>query len=163
MNTHDPKYKHKPSEKHTLEEVLKSLQDMIRNDLRDSEPSVAPAEKSPPVTAATEEDRRREPAPPVGEDFAPTNPAAGPVNLAAVVRSLNDLISNELNVGDPPVAQQSTPPPAPQQAAEKSVREEFTLPELEPISEEPAPPPILRRQFPRRHGGRGGGGPGLRG
>lgn len=141
MNTHDPKYKHKPSEKHTLEEVLKSLQDMIRNDLRDNEPTVAPAEKSPPTTAATEETRRREPTPSVREDFAPTSPAAGPVNLAAVVRSLNDLISNELNVGDPPVAQQSAPPPAQQQAAEESVREEFTLPELEPISEEPAPPP----------------------
>ena len=141
MNTHDPKYKHKPSEKHTLEEVLKSLQDMIRNDLRDSEQTVAPAEKSRPATAATAEARRREPTPPVREDFAPTSPAAGPVNLAAVVRSLNDLISNELNVGDPPVAEQSTPPPAGQKAAEASVRGEFTLPEKEPISEEPAPPP----------------------
>lgn len=130
MNTHDPKYKHKPSEKHTLEEVLKSLQDMIRNDLRDSEQTVAPAET-----------RRREPAPPVREDFAPTNPAAGPVNLAAVVRSLNDLISNELNVGGPPVAEQSTPPPARQKAAEENVRGEFTLAEMEHTSKEPAPPP----------------------
>lgn len=139
MNTHDPKYKHKPSEKHTLEEVLKSLQDMIRNDLRDSEQTVAPAEKSRPATAATEEARRREPTPPVREDFAPTNPAAGPVNLAAVVRSLNDLISNELNVGDPPVVEQSTPPPTGQKAAEESVLKEFALPEMEPISEAPAP------------------------
>ncbi|MDO8706747.1 MAG: hypothetical protein Q7J84_17595 [Sulfuricaulis sp.] len=141
MNTHDPKYKHKPSEKHTLEEVLKSLQDMIRNDLRDSEQTVAPAEKSRPATAATAETRRREPAPPVREDFAPTSPAAGPVNLAAVVRSLNDLISNELNVGDPPVAEQSTPPPARQKAAEENVRGEFTLAEMEHISKEPVPPP----------------------
>ena len=141
MNTHDPKYKHKPSEKHTLEEVLKSLQDMIRNDLRDSEQTAAPAEKSRSATAATVETGRREPAPPVREDFAPTSPAAGPVNLAAVVRSLNDLISNELNVGGPPVAEQSAPPPAKQKAAEENVRDEITLTEMEQISEEPAPPP----------------------
>ena len=33
MPTVDHKPKHKPSEKHTLDEVLKSLQDLIRNDL----------------------------------------------------------------------------------------------------------------------------------
>ena len=33
MTTVDSKPKHKPSEKLTLEEVLKSLQDMIRTDL----------------------------------------------------------------------------------------------------------------------------------
>ena len=44
MTIQDPKYKHKPSEKHTLEEVLKSLQDLIRNDLLDN--NLAAAEKS---------------------------------------------------------------------------------------------------------------------
>ena len=115
MTTHDPsKYKHKPSPKHTLEEVLKSLQDLIRNDLLDAKSESAPVaddtaggsgrvnptlEKSPP-----------EPAAPVREDFAPATPESGPVNLNAVMRSLKDLIHNELDTGEEPAPATDTEP-----------------------------------------------------
>src|SRR3989344_4100282 len=107
METNDPKYKHKPSEKHTLEEVLKSLQDLIRNDLEESAPGAARPEPEPAVArdAVSREDNtavRR-------EDFAPQSPEAGPVNLNAVMRSLKDLIGNELNVGDQPAPEDTTP------------------------------------------------------
>ncbi|WP_372521578.1 hypothetical protein [Sulfuricaulis sp.] len=108
MTTQDPKYKHKPSEKHTLEEVLKSLQDLIRNDLLDN--NRAAVEKSGSAPIPSEEKPPREHTPPVREDFAPVNPAAGPVNLDAVMRSLKDLVSNELNVGGEPAAAEESPP-----------------------------------------------------
>jgi hypothetical protein len=116
METSDPKYKHKPSEKHTLEEVLKSLQDLIRNDLVEgasgtAKPGSAPVESRqregiPPGTA--EAKPRRENTSSVREDFAPASPGAGPVNLDAVMRSLKDLIGNELNVGDGPPPAETT-------------------------------------------------------
>lgn len=110
METSDPKYKHKPSEKHTLEEVLKSLQDMIRNDLAEGAAGAAKAGSAPvesrqqegasPGTA--EPSPRRDSTSSLREDFAPVAPGSGPVNLDAVMRSLKDLIGNELNVGDEP-------------------------------------------------------------
>ena len=100
VTTPDSKYKHKPSEKHTLEEVLKSLQDMIRNDLLDGERGDAPAEKIQPSPSATKPvDRGNRPGP-IREDFAPATAGSGPVNLDAVMRSLKDLIGNELDTGD---------------------------------------------------------------
>src|SRR5512147_3023589 len=108
METTDPKYKHKPSEKHTLEEVLKSLQDLIRNDLLDN--NQAEAEKSGLAPPPREQKPPRESTTPVREDFAPVNPAAGPVNLDAVMRSLTDLVSNELNVGNEPAAAEELAP-----------------------------------------------------
>ncbi len=108
MTTLDPKYKHKPSEKHTLEEVLKSLQDLIRHDLVDEKSAASKLEtpQSPnhreenssvgndrPQTAAKNS---------MHEDFAPKKPDSGPVNLDAVMRSLKDLVANELDVGDRP-------------------------------------------------------------
>lgn len=108
METTDPKYKHKPSEKHTLEEVLKSLQDLIRNDLLDNDRAVAEKSGSAPIPG--EAKPPREYIAPVREDFAPVNPAAGPVNLDAVMRSLKDLVSNELNVGGEPAAAEESPP-----------------------------------------------------
>lgn len=106
METNDPKYKHKPSEKHTLEEVLKSLQDLIRNDLVESPPTAGP---EPAPAAARDTVSRDENTPVRREDFAPQSPGAGPVNLNAVMRSLKDLIGNELNVGDEPVPESSEP------------------------------------------------------
>ena len=110
METPDPKYKHKPSEKHTLEEVLKSLQDLIHNDLIEGDASTGKPEA--PTTHARQPDaapaktpepkQRRESKPVVREDFAPVSPGSGPVNLDAVMRSLKDLIGNELDVGDEP-------------------------------------------------------------
>ncbi len=109
METPDPKYKHKPSEKHTLEEVLKSLQDLIRNDLSEStaganrlETSAAGTRQPDTAPKTPESKQRRENKPVAREDFAPVSPGSGPVNLDAVMRSLKDLIGNELNVGDEP-------------------------------------------------------------
>jgi len=96
METPDPKYKHKPSEKHTLEEVLKSLQDLIRNDLAENTAGAGKPESS----STPEPGLPREKLPRAREDFAPVSPGSGPVNLDAVMRSLKDLIGNELNVGE---------------------------------------------------------------
>jgi hypothetical protein len=100
MTTPDSKYKHKPSEKHTLEEVLKSLQDMIRNDLLDDERGDTPAEKLQPLPTASKSTERGDRPGPIREDFAPVTPGSGPVNFDAVMRSLKDLISHELDTGD---------------------------------------------------------------
>lgn len=110
METSDPKYKHKPSEKHTLEEVLKSLQDLIRNDLAEgasgtANPAPAPAgsrQREDTAPGSMEVKPRHETATVLREDFSPVSPGSGPVNLDAVMRSLKDLIGNELNVGDEP-------------------------------------------------------------
>lgn len=107
MTTLDPKYKHKPSEKHTLEEVLKSLQDLIRHDLVD-EKSAASQLETPQSPNQREQnsnarnDRPQATAKNSHEDFAPKTPDSGPVNLDAVMRSLKDLVANELDVGDAP-------------------------------------------------------------
>lgn len=130
METSDPKYKHKPSEKHTLEEVLKSLQDLIRNDLLDN--NQAAAEKSGSAPIPSEEKPPREYTAPVREDFAPVNPAAGPVNLDAVMRSLKDLVSNELNVGgEPAAAEESSPARTEDHEASENLADEFA-----PLDEE---------------------------
>jgi hypothetical protein len=126
METSDPKYKHKPSEKHTLEEVLKSLQDLIRNDLADgtsgaAKPGTAPmtSRQHEGATPGTVEAKpRRDNTSSLREDFAPVAPGSGPVNLDAVMRSLKDLIGNELNIGD-------TPPPAPAEPPSASTHEEY--------------------------------------
>ncbi|MBI3546128.1 MAG: hypothetical protein HY081_05985 [Gammaproteobacteria bacterium] len=106
MTTPDPKYKHKPSEKHTLEEVLKSLQDLIRNDLVEGKPS--PSEQTsadvsdvPNTSAALNQQAiQSESLASLHEDFSPTTPQAGPVNFEAVMQSLQNLITNELAIGE---------------------------------------------------------------
>ena len=140
MTTQDPRYKHKPSEKHTLEEVLKSLQDLIRNDLPGDKsaadsPALTPANTDRGREAAQGQSRPKPPpehAAPVREDFAPVNPAAGPVNLNAVMRSLKDLIGNELNVGDQPPPEDDLTPPLPEEDILASAVEA-----LAPLNEEP--------------------------
>lgn len=102
METSDSKYKHKPSEKHTLEEVLKSLQDLIRNDLAEGATKPETGGVRTVDGEGSEARSAREKASYPREDFAPISPAAGPVNLDAVMRSLKDLIGNELDVGDEP-------------------------------------------------------------
>lgn len=139
MTTQDPRYKHKPSEKHTLEEVLKSLQDLIRNDLpgeksagQKPEPPQAGADGGGLKTPESGDQKPpRERIAPVREDFAPVNPAAGPVNLDAVMRSLKDLIGNELNVGDQPRSEE----PIFEEPDELMAGDELTVPE-----EDLAPP-----------------------
>ena len=124
MTTQDPKYKHKPSEKHTLEEVLKSLQDLIRNDLLDNNQTAA--EKPGSASIPSEEKPPHEHTAPVREDFAPVSPAAGPVNLDAVMRSLKDLVSNELNVGgEPATAEESSPARTEDHEASETLADEF--------------------------------------
>jgi hypothetical protein len=126
METSDPKYKHKPSEKHTLEEVLKSLQDLIRNDLAESASGTAKPGSTPAAShqhegassGTADAKPRRDNTSSLREDFAPVALGSGPVNLDAVMRSLKDLIGNELNVGD-------TPPPAPAEPPSASTHEEY--------------------------------------
>jgi hypothetical protein len=126
METSDPKYKHKPSEKHTLEEVLKSLQDLIRNDLAEGASGTAKPGSAPTASqqhqgaasGAADAKTRRDNTSTLREDFAPVAPGSGPVNLDAVMRSLKDLIGNELNVGE-------VPPPAPAETAPASAHDEY--------------------------------------
>jgi hypothetical protein len=103
MESSDSKYKHKPSEKHTLEEVLKSLQDLIRVDLSEGssaagKPVKTPMASRPRDTAGTKANMGDSSS--QREDFATVSPGAAPVNLDAVMRSLKDLITNDLNVSD---------------------------------------------------------------
>lgn len=150
MTTQDPKYKHKPSEKHTLEEVLKSLQDLIRNDLLDN--NQAAAEKSGSAPIPSEEKPPREYTTPVREDFAPVNPATGPVNLDAVMRSLKDLVSNELNVGgEPAAAEESSPSRTEDHDASENLADEFAPLDEELTFEESmeiVPPPLTAPTMP---------------
>ena len=94
MSTLDQRPKHKPSPKHTLDEVLKSLQDLIRNDL---------------VNAGTSSKHARAPTARGGRATAQTKPAAAPapsrharaaaapaVSVEKVLDSLRDLITHEL-------------------------------------------------------------------
>ena len=150
MTTQDPKYKHKPSEKHTLEEVLKSLQDLIRNDLLDNDQTAAEKPGSAPVPG--EEKPSRESTTPVREDFAPVNPAAGPVNLDAVMRSLTDLVSNELNVGnEPAAAEELSPSPTEDHETGNMLADEFVPLDEELTFEESVeitPPPLAAPAMP---------------
>ena len=158
MTTFDPsKYKHKPSPKHTLEEVLKSLQDLIRNDMLDAKSAAAkPESAAVPDDSAGGSDRASpdpdnscpEPVAPVREDFAPATPESGPVNLNAVMRSLKDLIHNELDTGEQPApldaaepeSLEAPPPPFDAQPAPVDTNEpalaEYTPEEFAPLDEE---------------------------
>jgi hypothetical protein len=100
MTTDDQKSKHKPSGKVTLEDVLKSLQDMIHTDLLESEHVSQTPPAAKPDNIPREEKPPKEREAPAIEDFASPSPATGPVNLGAVMRTLKDLVNNELNVGD---------------------------------------------------------------
>lgn len=115
MTDFDPdKLKHKPNEKHTLEEVLKSLQDLIHNDLlRGAGPPPATAERDTTVPAETA------PAAPAST----TLPADMP--FGSVVESLEELVANDLAVTD----DEATPSSAP--AAEDI---------SQPVSDVPAAP-----------------------
>jgi hypothetical protein len=120
MTDFDPdKLKHKPNEKHTLEEVLKSLQDLIHNDLLRGEtqrmeepaapePDPAPATEEAPTAAAPEE---ADPAAAIPDVSIP----AADMPLGAVVQSLEELVKNDLalpdEMGQIPAA--ATPDPEP--------------------------------------------------
>lgn len=100
MTDFDPdKLKHRPNEKHTLEEVLKSLQDLIHNDL---------LRGAGPSPAATEHDTT------VPTETAPAAPASttlpADMPFGSVVESLEELVAKDLAVTDD---EATTPPTAP--------------------------------------------------
>jgi len=157
--------KHKPSERHAVDEVLKSLQDLIRNEaLEDGKPKAAPA---PPADPSAPRKRGR-PRKIVIPDAAatPSHPRRrSSANLAeelnSVLASLNDLVNTDLNGSaaparkSPPAA--ATEPPKPMaddlQAAAEALIADNTVNEdregdvtelsLEDLAEEidAAPPP----------------------
>lgn len=89
---------HKPNEKHTLEEVLKSLQDLIHNDLlRGAGPPPAAAEHDTTVSTETA------PAAPAST----TLPADMP--FGSVVESLEELVAKDLAVTDDEAPPSSAP------------------------------------------------------
>jgi hypothetical protein len=91
MDTND-KQKHKPSPKHTLEEVRKSLEDMVRNEFDDVAPSAqqpqAQADEGTPTPGAAAGDT----------GYAQSLPRRKPVGIDTeqLLRSLKGLISHEL-------------------------------------------------------------------
>jgi len=124
MTDFDPeKLKHKPNEKHTLDEVLKSLQDLIHNDLLkgeraqpeepaapEPEPAPSPAAEETPAAAAPEE---ADPAAAIPDISLP----AADMPLGAVVQSLEELVKNDLSLSDesgpmPAAAMPDSEPPA---------------------------------------------------
>jgi hypothetical protein len=93
--TVDDTEKHKPSERHTLDEVLKSLQDLIRNDLLEEDRPPPPPK--PPVDPSVPRRRGRPRKEPTPEPEATEPPrAASQSDLALVLSSLNELVANEL-------------------------------------------------------------------
>lgn len=95
MHPADDKPKHKPNPKHTLEEILKSLQDLIRNDLLEGDATPPSASRATGPTAAT---------------------AAGG-ELATLRHSLETLVREELTTEDAgpaaPSASDGSAPSAP--------------------------------------------------
>ena len=91
----DSQPKHKPNEKHTLDEVLKSLKDLVRNEVLD---------KSPPPAAASV---------PVAK------PASSPsMGMGEIISSLEDLLDTDLTFEDKPKQPvTAAPPPAPEDSA----------------------------------------------
>ncbi len=98
MATVDPKSKHRPSEKHTLDEVLRALQDLLRNDLVAGElPNPASgAYKTRSTAKGAKVASRTAPYAHSGHRLASLQPST-PVDIDAVVNSLKDLITNELD------------------------------------------------------------------
>jgi hypothetical protein len=145
MTEPDTKYKHKPSEKLTLEEVLKSLQDLIHNDLLHNSPVAPPAETSPQPAASR---------PP--ENLTPASSATPQLDLDDVARSLEDLVNNELNVDNRP----STNDASQARARGHDEAPGNTGDQLEPLDEllvfdesmEIVPPPVAAAHSPELPG-----------
>lgn len=79
----DTRLKHKPNEKHTLDEVLKSLNDLVRNEVLDKPRPPASGPKSVPTSAAT-------------------------MDMRDIISSLENLLADDLDVEPKPVASAST-------------------------------------------------------
>jgi hypothetical protein len=98
---------HKPNEKHTLDEVLKSLQDLIHNDLlRDPNPP-------PTISAAPAPETSASPAPAADPASPDAAPPGADVPFEAVVASLEQLVTRELATNhddrSEPAAEMPTP------------------------------------------------------
>lgn len=83
---------HKPSEKHTLDEVLKSLQDLMRGELLQEAPKPPP----PPKPHYGKVGRPRKPPKPPTEPATTPAQVSDPVDVNAVLASLRSLVSHEL-------------------------------------------------------------------
>ncbi|GEM_PF-2335982 len=109
--------KHKPNEKHTLDEVLKSLQDLVRNKVLEKPvPSPTPRTPSGPAPAAAKEDVR------------------------SIISSLEDLLSNDLSPEERKPARAVTPP-TPKAAAPVAPAPVAKTPP--PVQTPKTPPPKL--------------------
>lgn len=87
------KYPHKPSAKHTLEEVRKSLEDLVRNEFDDVEPAPKPV-RAAETDATPEDDKAHR-----SLSNLPRRKPAG-LDTTQLLRSLKGLISDELSAGD---------------------------------------------------------------
>ncbi len=164
MTDFDPeKLKHKPNEKHTLDEVLKSLQDLIHNDLLkgeraqpeepaapEPEPAPSPAAEETPAAATPEE---ADPAAAIPDISLP----AADMPLGAVVQSLEELVKNDLTLSDesgpmPAAAMPDSEPPAapaPAPAAPTTGQQAFTFDDTvtaAPAEPEPIPAPAAANE-----------------
>jgi len=84
---------HKPSEKHTLDEVLKSLQDLMRGELLQEAPKPPPPPKPHYGKVGRPRKAPKAPADPVAA-IPPS--ASEPVDVDAVLASLRSLVNREL-------------------------------------------------------------------
>jgi hypothetical protein len=115
VNTPPPK--HKPNEKHTLDEVLKSLNDLVRGNVLDK-PSASPA-------------------PAAKKPAAPPKPAASSqADMSDILKSLENLLDDDLNPHDRPAA----PKPAPLAHTPKAKQPEPAKPVTRKPKPEPEPP-----------------------
>lgn len=90
---------HKPSEKHALDDVLKSLQDLIRNELlEDQRPPAPPSVPDHDPSLPRKRGRPRKPTPP--EPPAVPPPIEPEAEVRAVLGALTDLVDHELNPDD---------------------------------------------------------------
>jgi hypothetical protein len=124
---------HKPSEKHTLDEVLKSLQDLIRNELLEVRKPPEPP-PSPDPSAPRKRGRPRKPPPPEPPAReTPAPPLKPEAEVEAVMSSLEHLVEHELNPEDSGAGVSG-------HAAVSPVADELTPPSAQ-TDEIPAPPP----------------------
>jgi hypothetical protein len=92
---------HKPSEKHALDDVLKSLQDLIRNELLEDQRPPAPSAPPPDPNVPRKRGRPRKPPPP--EPPVSETPPRAPeprAEMDTVMSALEYLVEHELNPDD---------------------------------------------------------------
>jgi hypothetical protein len=88
---------HKPSEKHALDDVLKSLQDLIRNELLEVQRPPAPRPPSADPSIPRKRGRPRKPLPPEPPALVTPPPLEPAAEVEAVRSTLEHLVEHELN------------------------------------------------------------------